>query len=303
MESVFIQKIFQLTEQLLKHEITSEALMPELENHLKKARQLNFGLHEAETLNTMGVAKQLIGETDTAINHYKMALEKAEALNNADLICKVCNNIMSPLHNKGQTEEAITYANRGIAMVELHQLRTLPALFLYITKAMLLVLIQRYADADETTQKAWELANFIELKNYSRFEFASATFYIHQAWLYISIYNRDEKRYQDYMAYVRSLADQMKSYDSELAMCELIHAIVMIRDADKIQAYEQKLLDIYGGVISLVSLRNLTIFLSHNHEREWAKKYAQQILDRTKDDPQNNAQMIEHAQTILNTPS
>nr|MCU0480941.1 tetratricopeptide repeat protein [Anaerolineae bacterium] len=277
METVFVQKVFQLTEQLLRHEITPEAIIIELENHLKKARQLNFPLHEAETLNTMGIAKDVMGEADTALSYYKMALEKAEALNNTDLICKVCNNIASLLHDKGQTEEAISYANRGIAMVELHQLRTLPALFLYMTKAMLLVLIQRYADADETAQKAWEFANFIEIKNYSRFEFGAATFYIHQAWLYVSIYNRDEKRYQGYLAYVRSLADQLKAYDSELAICELVHAIVMTQDEDKIRDYEQKIITLHHGTMTLASLRNLMIVLSHNQCHSWAKKYAQQI--------------------------
>lgn len=299
MEDVFIQKVIQLTEQLLKGEVTPESLIPELENHLKKARQMKFGSHEAETLHTIGVAHQFMGKIDTALDYYKMAIEKAETLKNPDLICKFCTNIIPPLQSKGNTLEALTYANKGIAIAESHHLKTMHGLPLYIAKGILLAFIGHYANADITLSKAWEIANELELKNYSRFEFAASTFHIHLAWLYISIYNRDEKRYQGYLAYTHSLAEHLKSYDAELAVCELIHAIVLTQDDDTIHTYEQKLIGIQGGVISLENLRNLTVILTHNHCHTWAKKYAQQILDRTQDDPHANAKLIEHAQSVL----
>jgi tetratricopeptide (TPR) repeat protein len=302
MENVFIQKVFQLTERLLKYAVVPETVMPELENHLKKARQMNWELYEAETLHAIGVAYLFMGKIDITVDYYKMALEKAESINNIDLICKICCNLGAPLVDKGETEEAIQYADKGIAIVELHQLRTLPCLYLYTTKTSQLIFLQRYAEADETAQKAWELANSIEVKNYTLFGFAAATFHIHQAWLYISIYNRDERRYQGYLAYVRSLAVQLKSYDSELAVCELVHALVMTQDEHKILICEQKVIDLHGGAISLTSLRSLVTYLTHNQCHIWAKKYAQQILDCTKDNPQNNIKYIEHAQRILDAP-
>jgi hypothetical protein len=45
----------------------------------------------------------------------------------------------------------------------------------------------------------------------------------------------------------------------------------------------------------------MTIFLSHNHEHTWAKKYAQQILDRAQDNPEANFRFIQHAQNILSS--
>jgi len=300
MEDVFVQKVFQLNDQLLKQELSPEYVLIELEAHLKKSRQMQFHLHETETLNTLGITYSFMEKIDKALYYFKMALEKAEMYQYIDLICKLCNNICKVLQNIGDIEAAIPYADKGISIVEQHQLKILPVLYLYNSKAGLLILLGNYSEATITLEKAWDFSNNVEFKNYSRFSFGRAMYSLHLVRLYIYIYNHDEKHYQETLRLILSLKEEIKSYSEEiLVIAELVHAIAMNQDDASIYPYEQKLIELHQGTISLANLHNLTIYLTHNHCHTWAKKYAQQILDHTQDDPEANLKFIQHAQKIL----
>lgn len=300
MEDVFIQKVYQLNDQLFKQEVTPEYILIELDAHLKKAHQMQFHLHETETLNAIGLTYSFMGKSDNALHHFKLALEKAEMYQYVDLICKLCNNICKVLQNIGELEAAIPYANKGIAIMDAHQLKLLPILYLYNTKSSLLILLGDYSEATITLDKAWDFSNQVEFKNYSRFSFGRAIYSLHLARLYIHIYNHDENQYQETLKSILSLKDQIKSYSEEiLVMAELVHAIATNQGEAIIYMYEQKLTNLHQGAISLANLHNMTIYLTHNHCHTWAKKYAQQILDRTQDDPETNFRFIQHAQNVL----
>src|SRR5882724_8908200 len=70
MESIFITKIFALTEEILRGDYVFEPTRDALQNHLAKAQKMGSVRYEAEALNTFGILHLLAGNSAENIHYF-----------------------------------------------------------------------------------------------------------------------------------------------------------------------------------------------------------------------------------------
>lgn len=93
MEQIFIQKIFALTEQVLRGEHTFDPIFKELQNHLARAQKMNMPRYEIETLNTLAILYMVAGNNAQGQKYLTQGLERVDQTNDTDLKMKLLSNL------------------------------------------------------------------------------------------------------------------------------------------------------------------------------------------------------------------
>src|SRR5262245_23074778 len=113
MENIFIQKIFGLTEQILRGDYQFEPMREALFTHLQKAQQIGTPRYEAEVLNTIGILYLLAGNTAQNIQYFLQGLAKAQQTDDNDLKIKLLNNLSEAYLGIWDFDSAIRFLDQG----------------------------------------------------------------------------------------------------------------------------------------------------------------------------------------------
>jgi len=285
MEKVFIQKIFQITERILRRDMADDVALRELKAHLKKAEQMNFQQYEVEVLNTLGILYSMQEDVLQAKEYWMEALEKVKHIDEPDLSVKLLNNLSSLLLDMWAVEEAIEYAERGLSIVQQHQMKTLTTLYIYGTITACHMALGRYKQAEEVYKIFWVIAHETTLHRYSRYEYAQIITTIHETRVQLDIVARDDAAFQSNIKTLASFVEQMNRNDfsDSLLIQGLYYALIVHNDESAARIWELNLLQRHPEGLRLTQLLPLTNFLFYNQQLTWAKKYAQQILDYGED--------------------
>lgn len=285
MEKVFIQKIFQITERILRRDMDDDVALKELKAHLKKAEQMNFRHYEVEVLNTLGILYSMQDDMLQARDYWVEALEKAQHINEPDLFVKLSNNLAEQLIDMWEMDDAITCAERGLETVRQHQMKTLTTLYIYGTTVSCHMAQGHFAQAEEMCKRFWELAQEATLQKYSRYEYAQIITLMHETRVQLDIVARDDAAFQNDIKTLSSFVEQMnrEDFSDSLLIQGLFYAVIMHHDETAATFWEQKLMERHPTGLRLTQLLRLANFLFYNQKCAWARKYAQQILDRAED--------------------
>jgi len=281
MEKVFIQKIFQITEQILRRDIDDDTALKELQSHLKKAQQMGLQHYEVEVLNTFGVLYAMKNNSSQAISYWEKALEKSSDLNDIDTSLKLLSNLASSLLEIWDLDKGVAYAQKSLQIVETNQMNTLTSLYIYAANIDMWMMQGRYQQAEALYKTFWTMAETTSLQNYSRFEYAQIITAMYDVRAQLDIVARNASSFQTHINMVTSLVEQMNRDDFiALLLIEHLYEALILQDNDSsAREYESKLIALYQGTIPLVRLMQMANFLAYNAQPVWARKYAQQVLD------------------------
>lgn len=285
MEKVFIQKIFQITERILRRDIEDDVALKELKAHLKKAEQMNFQHYEVEVLNTLGILYSMQDDVLQAKEYCLEALEKAEHVNDPDLSVKLANNLAETLLDMGEVDEAFTCVERGLDIVEQHQMKTLTTLYIYGTTVACHMARGDFKQAEAICKRFWEMAQEATLQKYSRYEYAQIITLMHETRVQLDLVARNDAAFQSDIKTLAGFVEQMNRDDftDSLMIQSLYYALIIHNDEDAAKVWEQNLLLKHPNGLRLSQRLRLANFLSYNQQCAWARKYAQQILDSAED--------------------
>jgi tetratricopeptide (TPR) repeat protein len=284
-ENIFIQKIFQITERILRRDMNDALALKELKAHLKKAEQMNFQHYEVEVLNTLGILYSMQDDGQQAKEYWMEALEKAQHVNDADLSVKLSNNLAEQLLDMWEVEQAIQYADRGLSIVKQHQMKTLTTLYIYGTIIACHMALGQFEQAEQIYKVFWEMAQEATLQKYSRYEYAQIITLMHETRVQLDLVARNDAAFQSDIKTLASFVEQMNrdDFSDALIIQGLYYALIIHNDESAAKIWEQNLLLRHPNGLRLPQLLKLTNFLFYNQQCSWAKKYAQQILHYAED--------------------
>jgi hypothetical protein len=280
MEPIFVQKIFKLTEQLLRGDLNPANSLPELQAHLKKSRELKMRLYEAEVLNTLAIAYYLQEDLTTAHTSWSQMLPIAQELEHDDLLTKAYNNLAELMHRLYEYEAALHYSQAGLTIIQTRYPNTLVGLYLHNTHVTALLMLGRVAEAESTAAAFWEAVNQTKLQQYSRFEYAQVIIMMHHNGCQLALVSRDGARFQHHRQLLGELAAQanLADFSATSALYVLLHTLLIAEDPALAQEQEAQLRTLQAGTLPLSQLALLFNLLWHTQHHTAAKRYAEQIL-------------------------
>jgi hypothetical protein len=284
-EKIFIQKIFQITERILRRDMENDVALRELNAHLKKAQTMNFKHYEVEVLNTLSILYSMQDDIEQAKNYSLEALEKAQDVDDPDLSVKLANNLAETFLDLGDVNEAIQYAERGLSIVQKHHMKTLLTLYIYGTTAACHMAQGHFQQAQDISKTFWSLAQGATLQKYSRYEYAQIITLMHETRVQLDLVARDDAAFQSDIQTLASFVEQMnrEDFSDSLLIQGLYYALIIHNDEAAAKIWEKNLLLRHPQGLRLNQLLRMANFLSYNQQCAWARKYAQQILDYAED--------------------
>lgn len=163
MEQIFIQKIFALTEQILRGEYTFDPMLKELQNHLARAEKLKMVQYQAEVLNTFGIMYLSVDDAAQSRGYFSRGLERAELTDNIDLKMKLLSNLAEACINLWDIDSADRYADRAFSLNKANNLNDLATLYIYGNKINCQVLQGNFDQAAVLLAEVWRHADSTDL--------------------------------------------------------------------------------------------------------------------------------------------
>ena len=301
MESVFIQKIFLLTEEILANKRDLAEIYKELETHLTRARRLKFGLYEAETLNTVAIYHFFNNQIEIALDTFQMAWAIAQKLDNIDIKIKLAGNLGETYMRLWRLDEALQMLVPIVELIRKEKLETLMAFQAVENLVWVDTIRGEYTTADELIDEAWKMASQIEMRGYSRTEYAQMIIVLHQQKILIDIAKSKFEAAKERLSLLRGLLntynrqDFEDDYTSILAIYKLFSEI----NSASLDTFE-KSLESGEVVLDASRMLNMAMFMEKNHKPDWAKRMARRALDKVKDEKKPPPKLIEIANHIVN---
>jgi len=300
MEKIFIQKIYKLTEQIFQADYTYDAMLEELKTHLEKSRQMKSRPYEVEVLNTIGILYAIEEDIPNQLKYFQEALEQAYHTENEDLIIKTNNNTASTLISLWQLDEADKALKRAIDMIEKQNLRVIGAIYCYSNIVTISMIRGQFQSAQQYLDKGFAIAQNVDMKQYSRTEYVQILISLYQA---RAMLNMHSGNYSKVLDDLKLSGEQIKATGrDDMAQDNrrmyMLYALIGEQDNAKAATFEQDYIK-YLVAFSPSTTLQTAIFLWHNDQLAWAKRYAQQVLDNTDDNDKTMILFREHAQSLL----
>lgn len=281
MEAIFIQKIYHMTEQLLRGDLSPKKAITELELHLTKAQSMKLPIYEAEVLNTLAITAYLQHDYPQAQAQWGKMLVISDALNNEKLITKACSNMAELLVEQYQYQEAIDYLEKGLSKIQQGGQSKLSALNLYSMETTTYIALGNFDKAQESAKIFWQAVNNADLENYSRYEYGQIIAVMHNCAASLALIAKDSEAFQKHSQLAADLARTINHAfypESAQFLHQLLYAILIENDPAKALEWENKLKGLENTGIPLNELKKLLEILYYSGHGTAAKKYAQQII-------------------------
>ena len=234
---------------------------------LELAKRINFELGMAEAYRVIGIGYTYLGENDTAISKYSLALSVFKAKGHLEGEAKVYNNIGN-LYKYYDLNKSLFYFNKCLAISKRLDLEELTA-GCYINIALIRI-----------KQEKYPLALKILDQSYSYFDKVNNTVGIALILQYKGlIYNKlnEHSKAKDYLTKANILAKSKGFYNS-VGSINLTLASIFIREKNYVKA--QELID--EGIRNARLSQDKKLeddYIHTSYELEFAKKnYAQALL-------------------------
>ena len=302
MESVFVQKIFLLTEEILANKRDLAEIYKELEVHLARARRLKMQLYEVEALNTLGIYYLFDNKVELALNHFQMAWAIAQHMDNTDVKLKLINNLSETnLLQLWRVDDAYTTLMPAIELIRKEKIETLVTLYVFSNSIRAIILRGEYTAADTLFEEAWQIASRVEMLGYSKIEYAQVIIDLHGEKILIDIAKSQYELAKDRLGLLRPLLNMYKRQDFEelYGMMTAIHKLMSENNEAGLDGF-MKSLEQGEVVLNIPNNLNMAIFMKHNNQPDWAKRLAQRVLDKAKAEENLPSKLVETAQQILN---
>ena len=288
MEAIFIKRVYALTAQILGNEIDLNVALESLNGYLEHAKRLKMQRYEAETLNTLGILYGIIGNIPKQMYYFKSAYEYTELYDDDDhdFVMKTTNNLGVGYYSSWQLEEAKNIFERGITIIDQYDIHTLVAIYIYSNMIELYMIDGDFEKADTCFERAWLIAQQVKMKDYSRMEFFIIVTSLHhqKAQIDIALGNCEAVNERLALASEQIEKTSHKILHQANDLIRMYHALICEKDEIKAKTYEDDLLAQLGGSFSTDKALETSIFLKHNHQPEWAKRYVSMVLDTPNDD-------------------
>jgi tetratricopeptide (TPR) repeat protein len=303
MENIFIQKIFALTEEILRGDYQFASMREALRSHLQKAQKIGSPRYEAEVLNTLGILHLLEGNAVQNIQYFSQGLAKARQTDDNDLKIKLLNNLSEAYLGIWDFASANQYLDEGMALGKEYQPNTLPMLYLYSNKINYHVLQGEYVKASTVVDEAWQVAENPDLLKYSRYEYLQVIFLLRNLKAVIEIALGHCEAVASPLQLAAGLAQETKNTDYHILtyLSRLYYDLICKHDEISAANWEKTAFEAGGGQLGFSPALNTAFFMLHNKQPARAKKYANLVLEQAAKDSQVPAGAVAHAHRILET--
>ncbi|MEO1163645.1 MAG: hypothetical protein AAFV98_07685 [Chloroflexota bacterium] len=301
MEAIFIKKIYKLTEQIFRGNYEYDAMETELKRHLNKAQSMNSDAYEIEVLNTLGILYSSNEQSTLQEESYRTALQKAKQIEHTDLITKLSNNLASHYLGTWRMQEARDTLQVAVDIIEVQENNSLPVLYVYANFMSTLMIAGRFDDALAYHERAWTVANNVDMGGYSQTEYMQIVTTLRHQKVALNIARGTTDSVPDTLRAVMEQVQISKRDDlaGENRLYQLYYARLVTKDDAEADTLEASLRDDSGLLDPAVAL-NCAYFMFHNNSTKWAKYYAEMVTARhTMDASQVNENMLSHAQKLL----
>lgn len=288
METIFVKQVYTLTAKILGNEITFEPALAKLEGYLAHAKRLNMQRYESETLNTLGILYGINGNIQKQMYYFQAAYQHSDGFadDDFDFTIKITNNLGSAYSGAWQLREAKSILERGITLIDQHNIDVLGSVYIYSNIIGLYINDGDFDKAQSFFDRAWQLAQKVKLKDYSRMEFFIIVTALHHQKAQIDIAKGNCDAVMERLA----LADEQiakTSVDDLKQTSDLIrmyHALICEKDEAKATTIEKTLLEQQNGNLATGTALEASLFFQHTNQPEWAKRYAAIVLNSPNDD-------------------
>jgi tetratricopeptide (TPR) repeat protein len=300
-EGIFIQKIFALTEAILRGDFQFEPTRQELQNHLAKAQKMGSSRYEAEVLNTLGILHLMVGNSSQYIQYFLQGFEKASQTDDADLKTKLLNNLSEVYMLIWDIDSSNRYLDQGIALGEQHQLKTLVMLYLYSNKINYWVLQGDFEQAATLLDDAWRLAETPNLLKYSKYEYLQVIFLLRNLRAMVEIALNHCEAALSPLQIAVGLAKETKNPDFHILahLSQLYHTVICKHDDASAAQWEKAAAEAGGGELPFNPALNAALFMMHNNQPRWAEKFANMVLEQAARGKPIPPAATAHAERIL----
>ncbi|MEL6405813.1 MAG: hypothetical protein AAFR81_15700 [Chloroflexota bacterium] len=301
MEAIFIKKIYKLTEQIFRGDYEYDTMKTELKRHLNKAQSMNSDAYEIEVLNTLGILYSSNEQSALQEESYTTALQKAKQIEHTDLITKLSNNLASHYLGTWRIQEARDTLQVAVDIIEAQEDNSLPVLYVYANFMSTLMIAGRFDDALAYHERAWTVANNVDMGGYSQTEYMQIVTTLRHQKVALNIARGTTDSVPDTLRAVMEQVQISKREDlaGENRLYQLYYARLVTKDDAEADTLEASLQD-ESGLLDPATALECAYFMLHNDSAQWAKHYAQMVITRhAQDTSQVNANMLSHAEKIL----
>jgi tetratricopeptide (TPR) repeat protein len=301
LENIFIQKIFALTEEILRGDFQFEPMKAELDTHLAKAQKMQLPRYEAEVFNTLGALYLLNGDRPQGTDYFLSGLKKALQTDDTDLKMKLLNNLSETYLEACDFEQARVYLDEGLALGRQYQLTTLVMLYLYSNKVNYWVLKGDFAQAGALLDEAWQIAETPDLLKYSKYEYLQVVFLLRNLKAVIEIASGHCEAALAPLQLAVGLAQDTKNVDYHVLthISRLYYDLLCKRDETSARHWEKTAVETRGGPLPYNTALNIALFMLHNRQYSWAEQYARLVLEQARQDKRVPTAAVSYAEGIL----
>lgn len=301
MEQIFIQKVFTLTEQILRGEHSFDPMLIELQNHLARAQKNKMLRYEAEVLNTLAILHLVAGNNSQAQAYFSQGLERANPTNDTDLKMKLLSNLSETCMSAWDLDAAHHYLDQAIALINPTIMNSLVSLYVHGNKVNCWVLQGNFAQAATMLVETWKHVENADLMKYSKYEYFQVILQLrnHAVSAYLAL-NQYEAALNS-LQIAEGLVRDTKSTDLKIAtqLSRMYYELLCNKDELAARQTEQTANQISGGKFAYNIMLIIASYMKHTHQNEWARKYAHLVLDEAASGQAISASAIAYAENIL----
>lgn len=303
MEAIFIKQVYTLTAKILGNEIEFGTALEKLEGFLKHAKRLNMQRYESETLNTLGILYGTHGDFSKQMYYFQAAYEYSDGFDDDDFDfrIKITNNLGSSYLSAWQLREAKSVLEQGTRLIRDHKVNLLGSVYVYSNTIGLYILEGDFAQANESFSIAWDVAQKVQLKDYSRMEFFLIITALHhqKAQIDVAQGNCDAVIERLALADEQIVKTQRDDLQRDSDRVRLYHALVCEKDEVKAKSYEAALIGDAGGSLDASSALTSGFFFKNTQQQAWAERYANMVLTIQDDESPVLDTMRQHANNLI----
>ncbi len=285
MEQIFIQKIFALTEQILRGDYTFDPVYKELQSHLARAQKNKMPRYEAEALNTLAILYLVAGNTTQAQAYFSQGLQQADQTNDIDLKMKFLSNLSETCVSLWDLDTANQYLDRALRLTHVNNLNSLVSLYVYGNKINCWMLQGDYGQVATMLTEAWQRVENADLMKYSKYEYFQIILQLRNYDVLVHIALNQCDTAVNSLQIAEGLAKDAQAAELKVSthLSRMYYELLCQKDEAAARQHEQTAIETSGGKLPGNTMLGIALYMKYNQRDDWAKQYAQQVLEAASD--------------------
>jgi tetratricopeptide (TPR) repeat protein len=228
-------------------------------------------------------------------------LEQADQTDDLDLKMKLLSNLSESCLIQWDLDAANRYLDRALTLNTQNNLNNLSTLYLYGNKINSWILQGDFAQAAKKLKEVWSMVENSDLLKYSKYEYFQIIFLLRN---YDAVANTALGQCETALRSLQmaeGLVQDARAVELKVSthLSRMYYELLCQKDEAAARQHEQKAIDTSGGKLPGNTMLGIALYMKYNHRDDWAKQYAQQVLEAAASDPTIPAGAIACAENLV----